>query len=70
MYNNQVRKSTCIGNKSQLTVGENVGGDVEGSKESDGMNDGMNEGTPEILGTKLGASDGKHASGSKLEQPL
>ena len=41
---------------------------------SDGMNegtlDGMNEGTIEILGTKLGASDGMHASGSKLEQPL
>ena len=29
------------------------------------MNDGMNDGTIEKLGTKLGASDGKHASGSK-----
>ena len=39
-------------------------------KRCDGMNDGINDGTIEILGTKLGASDGKHASGSKLEQPL
>ena len=45
------------------TVGNAVGGDVG---ERVGNGDGINEGTAETLG----ASDGKHASGSKLEQPL
>ena len=56
-----------LGCNEGILDGPKLGGSdgcAEGSKETEGSkeSDGMNEGTLD------GASDGKHASGSKLEQ--